>query len=269
MVHTSHGWLFGNRPHSAAGFFYRLIESLAARVSARVIAVSESEYLMARQLKVIEPDKMVVIHNGIVISGSEPQADPEKEPPTMIMVARFEMPKDHHTLLLALAGLTDYSWSLKLIGEGKLKDQVIRQAADLGIADRIQFMGMRGDIEQILSGCQVYLLITRREGFPISILEAMRAGFPVVASDVGGVAEAVQDGQSGYLVIPGDVQDLRAKLALLLRDPQLRRSMGQAGRKLLQEKFTLERMVEETKALYQTLCREEAEALTRAGRNVQ
>jgi glycosyltransferase involved in cell wall biosynthesis len=94
-------------------------------------------------------------------------------------------------------------------------------------------------------------LISNWEGFPRSILEAMRAGLPVVASAVGGVAESVQDGESGFTVARGDVPGLRQRLQVLLEDADLRARMGRSGRQRYEDHFTLRRTLEQTLAVYQ------------------
>ena len=142
------------------------------------------------------------------------------------MVARFGAQKDHPTLLRALAGLRDLPWQLDLVGEGPLLSQTRTLAASLGLEDRVHFLGQRMDVDRILANAQVGLLITNWEGFPLSILEAMRANLPVVASGVGGVSESVTDGVTGFVVPQGDVEVLRDRLRRLLSDPALRASLG-------------------------------------------
>ena len=113
------------------------------------------------------------------------------------MVARFSAQKDHTTLLRALAGLQDQPWELDLVGEGPRVAETESLAASLGIRERVHFLGQHMDVDQILARAQVGLLVTNWEGFPLSILEAMRAGLPVVASAVGGVGESVRDQETG------------------------------------------------------------------------
>jgi len=250
VVHTSHGFLFGGQQSNATGRFYRLMEKIGARAGDKVIAVSESEFNAAKSLGVIPAEKMVVVHNGLPDVGPRFRADPACEPPVLVMVARFTGPKDHPTLLKALGGLKDYSWSLQLIGAGAEMDAAKKLAAKTGIAQRVSFLGAREDISAILAAAQVFVLSSKREGFPLSILEAMRAGLPVLASAVGGTGEAVEEEKSGLLFPPGDVKALRKRLACLLEDPALRKNMGLAGRKRFLEKFTLEQMVNKTAAVY-------------------
>lgn len=250
VVHTSHGFLFSGRELSAAGWFYRFMEKLAAKTGDKVIVVAESEYNLAERFGVIRPRKMAIIHNGLPDCNPPALADPEIDPPQLTMVARFAEPKDHHTLLRALAGLKDLDWNLTLVGDGPGRVSAENLAADMGIKERVSFTGLREDVFRLLVESQVFILSSGREGFPLSILEAMRVGLPVVASKVGGVSEAVRDGENGFLFPPGDVDSLAEKLKQLLGNPSLRRKMGRAGRQRFLENFTLDQMVEKTMQVY-------------------
>lgn len=250
VIHTSHGFLFSGRKNTLAGRFYRLVEKIGALAASQVVAVSENEFQIARSLEVIPAHKMRVIHNGLPDMGEEYRADPLLEPPGLVMVARFEKPKDHETLFKALRGLKDRAWTLRLVGEGSGLQRVQRYAEQLKMSERISFLGMREDVPAILASAQIFVLSSRREGFPISILEAMRAGLPVVSAAVGGAAEAVEDNQTGLLFAPGEARELQGALARLLDEPILRQQMGRAGRRRFLEKFTIDQMVEKTKVLY-------------------
>jgi glycosyltransferase involved in cell wall biosynthesis len=122
------------------------------------------------------------------------------------MVVRFGPQTDHPTLLRALAGLTDYSWDLDLVGKGPLPSRIEALAASLCIRARVHFVGQRTEVNRILAAGRIGVLVTNWEGLARSTLEAMRAELPLVASNVGGVGESVCDGETGYLVPPGQVE---------------------------------------------------------------
>jgi glycosyltransferase involved in cell wall biosynthesis len=124
-------------------------------------------------------------------------------------------------------------------------------AQSLDIGQRVQFLGQRRDVEQILSQSQVSVLVSNWEGFPLSILEAMRAGLPVVASGVGGVAEAIEDGKTGYVVPQGDPEILRDRIKRLLTSPALRIELGAQGRRRYEQAFTLDQLVARTVDVYE------------------
>jgi glycosyltransferase involved in cell wall biosynthesis len=169
------------------------------------------------------------------------------------MVARLARWKDQPTLLHALSGLKDLDWQLECVGDGPLRGQLEELAQSLGLTSRVTFLGFRRDVPERIAEAQVFLLISKWEGFPRSILEAMRAGLPVVASDVGGVQESVVDGTTGFVIPRGDVVRLRECLRKLITSSELRVSMGEAGRARYEEKFTFDRLVERTTKVYESV----------------
>jgi glycosyltransferase involved in cell wall biosynthesis len=247
---TAHGWAFTPGIPSRHAAVYRRIERLAGALSSRIITVSEFDRRLALEAEIAPKDRVVTVHNGILDISPELRADAGGIPVRMVMVARFESQKDHATLLRALAGLRHDRWELDLVGGGPLMAEMQSLASSLGIADRVHFLGQRMDVAQILARSQVSLLVTNWEGFPLSILESMRAGLPVIASAVGGIDESVRDGETGYLVPRGGVDQLRERIARLVEDPELRRRMGANGRLNFEQHFTLERSVAKTLDVY-------------------
>jgi len=205
----------------------------------------------------VKPDKIVRIHNGIKDdSGARDRPLFSTEMPRLVMTARFAEPKDHASLLKALSELRERDWTLDLIGEGPKKSQAIALTHSLGIADRVNFLGPRNDVMETLLQSDVFLLITKYEGFPRTIIEAMSARLPVIASNVGGVSESVLDQKTGFLVSPGDQCALIEKLLLLIRNVERRRAMGNAGRELYEQKFRFQVMFDHTIALYREVLAE-------------
>ncbi|MBA3658870.1 MAG: glycosyltransferase family 4 protein [Gemmatimonadales bacterium] len=250
VIFTAHGWAFttGTAPASAA--LYRTIERLAAPLAARIITVSQFDRDLAVRRGVCPPDRVVAVHNGMPDIPADQLAAPDRSPPRLIMVARFEPQKDQTSLLEALAGLTDLGWSLDLVGDGPLLPAARAQVERLGLVERVRFLGPRRDVARLLAGSQIFVLTTRWEGLPRSILEAMRAGLPVVASDVGGVHECVSDGTTGFVTPRGGVDAVRDRLRRLLGDPALRRTMGERSRQTYERSFRLEHTVAHTLGVY-------------------
>jgi glycosyltransferase involved in cell wall biosynthesis len=262
---TAHGWNFTPGIAPAAAAAYRQIERMAGRISTRIITVSEYDRRLALDAGLTGADRVVAVHNGIPDIPAELRAWPDRTPPRLIMIARFEAQKDHPTLLRALAGLRDSEWELDLIGDGPLLKRMESLAAELGIVGRVHFRGQRMDVPQLLAGAQVSLLVTNWEGLPLSILEAMRAGLPVIATDVAGIGEAVSDSECGYLVPRGDVKALQDRLARLLGDARLRLRQGQAARVRYERHFTLEQFVGRTLAVYEDVLTERESGVVRSG----
>ncbi|HEV8178261.1 MAG TPA: glycosyltransferase family 4 protein, partial [Gemmatimonadales bacterium] len=216
VLFTAHGWAFTpGIPHREAGV-YRWIERMAAPLATRIITVSEFDRQLALSHRFASSDKIVTVHNGMPDIPAGLRGDPSRSPVRLVMTARFEPQKDHGTLLRALAGLQQEPWQLDLIGDGPLLPAAEALVAELGLGGRVRFWGQRMDVAERLADAQVALLITNWEGFPRSILEAMRAGLPVLTSAVGGVAESVKDGETGFVVARGDVEAVRARLRQLV-----------------------------------------------------
>jgi glycosyltransferase involved in cell wall biosynthesis len=252
VVFTVHGWAFTEGVPPLRASLYRQMERLVRPLASRIIAVSEYDRRLGLAARVAPETRLVTVHNGMPDVPPELRADPGRSPPRLVMVARYGAQKDHPTLLRALAELRGYPWELDLIGDGPLMGETESLAAELGLAERVHFLGQRNDVDSILARAQVSLLITNWEGFPLSILEAMRAGLPVVASAVGGVGESVRDGENGYLVPRGAVAHLRERLERLLTDPELRARLGANGRARFVRDFTLETSVARTLDVYRT-----------------
>ena len=250
VVFTVHGWAFtpGVPPLEAA--LYRRVERMVGPLASRIITVSEYDRRLGLEARIAPPDRLVTVHNGMPDVAAELRADPSRTPARLVMVARYGAQKDHPTLLRALTSLRHLPWELDLVGDGPARGETEALALELGLRERVHFLGQRKDVDRLLAGAQVSLLITNWEGFPLSILEAMRAGLPVVASDVGGVAESVRDGETGFLVPRGDVEALRDRIERLLTDPALRVRLGGSGRERFIRDFTLDVSVARTLAVY-------------------
>jgi glycosyltransferase involved in cell wall biosynthesis len=247
---TAHGWAFTEGVPALQRFGARWIERGASALAQRIILVSDYDRRIAVSSSVGGSEKLHVIHNGMPDVPQEEQAHPEQSPPRMVMIGRFAEQKDHETLFRALVRLRDSDWSLDLVGDGPRRQAACELVAELGLEDRVSFLGLRTDVSRILATAQVYVLSSRWEGLPRSIIEAMRAGLPVVASDVGGVAELVEDGSTGSLVPRGDVEALAGRLGELLDSAELRLLLGKQGRIRYEAEFTFERMYGRTLASY-------------------
>jgi glycosyltransferase involved in cell wall biosynthesis len=258
VVLTAHGWSFTPGIPAVSAALYRRIERLAGPLASRIITVSEFDRRLALEARISSPERVVTVYNGMPDVTRDLRADPGTAPVRLIMVARFGAQKDHATLLQALAGLRDRAWELDLVGEGPLRGETEALVAQLGVTDRVRFLGQRMDVDRLLARAQASLLVSNWEGFPLSILEAMRAGLPVVASAVGGVTESVKDGETGYLIPRGGVEVLRERMGRLLDSADLRRQLGAAGRARFEQEFTLEQTVARTLAVYEDVLAERA-----------
>jgi glycosyltransferase involved in cell wall biosynthesis len=251
-VFTAHTWSFAEGISAVQRGFAIPLERLAAGLGGKIITVSEANKEMALRRSVATTRSLVRIWNGI--PDVQYRAKPgTREFTTLITVARFAPQKDHRLLLHALADVGG-NWRLILAGAGPRRREVEVSAKRLGLIDRIDFVGDRSDIPQILSEADIFILPSKWEGLPLSILEAMRAGLPVIATDVGGVAETVTDGVTGYLTARDDVSDMRERIQTVMGNVELMRRLGRAGRRRYEKDFRLETMVEKTLAIYREVC---------------
>jgi glycosyltransferase involved in cell wall biosynthesis len=251
VIFTAHGWGFDPRSPRLQRNIALGIEKILAPISTKIICVSESDRQLAISLKVTAPELVVTIHNGIT-NEIVPTASPERQPAKLIMVARFNRSqKDQHTLMQAIAKLEN-PIELVFVGTGPDWDESKKMAKDLNIDDRVAFLGDRLDVPDLLADAQIFVLSTHYEGAPISILEAMRCGLPIIATNVNGIPEQVTDRVTGLLVPHQDVNALSNAIANLTSDPIVRHHMGAAGRQKFLQEFTVKQMVEKTELLYRS-----------------
>lgn len=142
---------------------------------------------------------------------------------------------------------------LEIAGDGSLLQTLEQQSRQLGVSGIVSFLGHREDVPSILAGWDIFVLPSLDEGFGIAALEAMAAGLPVVASEVGGLCELVQDGETGWLVPPAAPVALAQRMSQLIHDRRIREAMGIAGRKRALDCFSISRMVDQTVAVYDGL----------------
>jgi glycosyltransferase involved in cell wall biosynthesis len=252
VVFTAHTWSFADGISRLQQAIALPLERMAARWSGKVIAVSQANADAAFSRAVVKRSKLVTIWNGM--PDSPFRATPGmNQDLTVSMVARFAPQKDQATLVKAFRQLSlKASWRLLLVGDGPTRHDIEKLVASLGLSDNILFLGDRSDVMQILATCDLFVLSTHWEGLPLSILEAMRAGLPVIATNVGGCAEAVTPGVTGLLTERGDQAGLARGIETLLSSRELLRSMGAAGRARFQKDFRIENMLAKTWEVYQS-----------------
>lgn len=263
VVYTVHGWSFTEGIAQKKRRIYRILECLAAHCTNCFICVSEYDKQLGQLSIPAGREKMVTVHNGIKdFFAAKNKKGTESKPVQLVMIARFNEQKDHRLLIRAIATLKKEKILLQvnLVGCGPYLEKMKLLVTQYELQDYIVFLGMRDDIVHILSKQDAFVLVSKWEGFPISILEAMRQGLAVVASDVGGVREAVRDGESGFLIPRGDLQCLTDRLRQICLQPQLRQQMGENGKRFYEQNFTLEKMAQKTFSIYDHVLAETAHA---------
>jgi glycosyltransferase involved in cell wall biosynthesis len=237
-VFTVHGWAFAAYS-GVAGRIYRWADRLVRPLTTVTICVSEREREAGLLAGTCDPERTVVIPNAVDVAGTRPAARAARERPLIVAVGRLKAPKDFLTFVRALGRLPDDSFEALIVGDGPDRPRLEQEIAALGLVGRVRLAGERRDVPGLLARADVFALPSASEGMPVSVLEAMAAGLPVVASRVGGLPEQVVEGETGVLVAPGDADELAAALDRLLGDPGLRRRLGEAGRERAELAFDL------------------------------
>jgi glycosyltransferase involved in cell wall biosynthesis len=171
----------------------------------------------------------------------------------LLTVGRLQAPKDYSTLIAALERLRELSVRTRIVGDGPDRATISAAIHDRGLAESVELLGDRDDVETLLASADCFVLSSLSEGLPLSVLEAMATGLPVVASDVGGVHELVVDGVTGALVPPSDPDALAAALQALLADRERGAQLGAAGRARVLADFTVDRFQQAHLDLYRSL----------------
>jgi len=251
LVFTEHGRLSDAPPSPKR----RRVNPLLARVPGARFAVCEDlkTFLVAEGFPA---DRLGVIYNGIdpgPLPSAEARADARRrlgaESDAFLVgtVARLDPVKDLGVLLEALAALRARGPAahLAVLGDGPERTALEARARELGVAAAVRFLGARSDVRDLLPGLDLYVNCSRSEGVSLTIVEAMAAALPVVATAVGGTPEVVADGASGLLVPPRDPGALTAAMEALAADPALRAGLGREGRAVAERRFSFERMLEQ------------------------
>jgi glycosyltransferase involved in cell wall biosynthesis len=238
-IFTVHGWAFA--AHSGlASRLYRWADRLMRRLTTVTICVSAQGRLEGLAARTCDAERTLVIPNAVDVAAAPRSSLYDRKRPLIVAVGRLRAPKDFPTLIGALGRLPRDSFDGLIVGTGPDRPQLEGEISALGLSDRVRLAGERHDIPELLATADVFVLPSRSEGLPVSVLEAMAAGLPVVASRVGGVPELVQDGKTGLLVEPGDPEQLAGALGRLAADRRLRHRLGARGRARAQQAFDLE-----------------------------
>jgi len=247
LIHTVHGpyTTYPDSLSSRAKIALRhFLEQLLARRFHKIAAVSDAirEYVV-REIG-IDAGTVVTVHNGISIDDGESVAAIGGGEVAFIAVGRLAEIKNHRLMLHAFHEALKLGAAARLIivGDGPERENIESYLRANRLEDKVTLLGFRSDVGELLRAADVFVLTSRYEGISVALLEAMRAGLPVIATRVGGVPETVRDGRTGLLVGPGDAPGLARAMCQLVDSEQLRREMGRRGREFLIEEFSLAAM---------------------------
>jgi glycosyltransferase involved in cell wall biosynthesis len=262
VVHSVHGWSFNPSQPLMTARGYEIIERTMARWTDALVVVSEQDLDAGVQRSIAPRDKFALIRSGIRVD-EQPLVDrtgvrrslgwaPDEY--VVISVGRLERQKDPMTMLraFATAAATVPRLRLAFVGSGSLSSEVAAEIASSGLHRHVELLGLRSNVADLLGAADCFALSSRFEGLPRTVLEAVRAGLPVVATDTGGIRDVIREGISGRLVPIGDAAALAGALIELASEPTQAQAFAAAARKALPQ-FDESRMVDDTQVLYERL----------------
>jgi glycosyltransferase involved in cell wall biosynthesis len=247
----------GLLPHSV-----RLVERLTAGWVAKYVAVSEAARQAIIKYLELSPNKIVTILNAVdLIPFRHPRGDGSVIraalgiSPDAVVVGSVGnlLPLKNYASLVRWFGELLARFQLLIIGEGKERQVLESLVRELHLTDRVRLPGFRSDIPEVLGAMDIFAFPSLSEGLPRAVMEAMAAGLPCLVMDVGGNAEAVRDGQTGFVVPLGDGPSFQAALTLLIKDLDLRKKMGAAGKKRAFTLFNPKRLAAKYTELYRSV----------------
>jgi glycosyltransferase involved in cell wall biosynthesis len=268
VVHTFHGHVLRGYFGPVRSTFFRLLEHWLARRTTALVAVSPEVRDDLVALGIAPAEKFAVVRLGIELGervGALDGAGQGLETRRLLGIApdrfvvgwigRMTGVKRTDDVLLAVRRLRDRGVDavLCMVGDGPDREAVERRARELGIVRSSLFLGYQDEVAPYYAAFDALILPSANEGTPVSAIEALAGGRPVVATRVGGVPDVVRDGVDGFLVKPGDVDAMAERLAILAADSDLRRRMGEAGSASVRERYAVDRLLDDMDSLYRRL----------------
>ena len=263
VLFTEHGRWYPDYPRRRRIFFNRLV----LRRTDRVVGVGQSVRRALVNNEGIRDGRVDVIYNGVDVSAFDDavadRAEVRREigvgPDALVIiqVARLDLLKDHATAIRTVQRVTRRREDavLVLVGEGPELEMVQAEIDSHRLRPHVRLLGLRRDVSRLLRAADVFLLTSISEGIPVTVIEAMAAGLPVVSTDVGGVAEIVLAQQTGMLATAGDDGALADAILRLAEDPDLRREMGRQGRRRAEKVFSQKQMHAAYRKCYREMIR--------------
>jgi len=266
VVHTFHGHVLRGYFGPLRSWFFRMLERWLAAHTTALIAVSPQVRDDLVALGVAPAERFAVIRLGIELGERiAPEKNGRAESRRYLgipeerfavgWIGRMTAVKRTDDVLVAFKGLRDAGVEamLCMVGDGPDRPHLEQRAHELGLMRDTLFLGYQEDVAPFYAAFDALVLPSSNEGTPVSVIEALAAGRPVVATRVGGVPDVVQEGVDGFLVDPGATDDLADRLAQLARDAGLRERMGAAGRNRVLPRYAVDRLVDDVDRLYRSL----------------
>jgi len=262
IIHTVHGWSFNDYQSSLKRIFFIWLERIAATFTDKLIVVSKYDMAKGLEYHIGSADKYAVIKYGIdyqEFTTNEQNIKEELGIPAnnsvVTMISCLKPQKSPQDFIRIAALVTKELSNVKFIlaGDGSLRRAVEDLVNEFNLEQKVILLGWRKDTPRLLSITDVLLLTSLWEGLPIAVLEGMSCAKPVIATNTGGIAELIRDGETGFLVKPGNIKMISKKLIILLRDERLRQIIGQKAKDSLGLDYSIDNMSSATQRLYVAL----------------
>jgi glycosyltransferase involved in cell wall biosynthesis len=265
IVYTVHGFHFHEYGNSFKNFVYFRLEKFAGRFTDVLITINNDDYKVAVEKKIIPNGKVVYI-KGVGVDTEK--FDPEKvlldgfgsylynfSGTTFISVGRLDTEKhfDHLLKAFSLVKQKRSDFRFLIVGDGPEKDHLKRMSVELDLRNETEFMGYVKGVERFLKISNIFIFASSREGLPVSLMEAMAMEKPVVAYNIRGVRDLVEDGVNGFLVPFGDIEAFTEKIIYLMDNLEVAKEMGKRGREKILKEFSLDKVIKDMKKLYKEI----------------
>ena len=244
---TAHGWAFTPGVPHLQRVYGVMVEFVLGRIGEGIIMVSDYDAKQAKQWHIGRPDRRWTVKNCVSPANRRP--DVNHSPVNLINIGRIIFQKDQAKLVHLVSRLQS-DFVLHILGDGIDMMNLKTVVNKFNLADKVLLHGSIKDVNPWLLKGDIFVLSSRYEGLPLSILEAMSAGLPVVAYDAGGVSEAVIDGETGYVIDQTDDESFVGKLERLINDASLRKRFGDAAYQRYLSEFISEKMTIPTANIY-------------------
>lgn len=251
VVHTHHG-LYLEKYSGLAKLFMLLLERLLNRFSSRIIFVSESEISACANAGAYDTRKSVLIPNCVRAPTTTPLTQKQGDFFKLIVVTRLEQEKGNRELLEIITELSRHTrqFRLDIVGDGPERSLLLQKIAANGLDDLVRMLGARDDVMQLLQSADAYITASHGEAQGIALLEAMSCGLPIIASRVRGHTDLVREGYNGILFDLYDKSSAAYKILQLLNNSYISSKLGENGRHLVLEKYSIDTMLDRIKKLY-------------------
>lgn len=265
IIYTVHGFVFNEPMPAWKKSLYIWLEKFSAKFKKTLICVSEFDQQQGLKYKIAPPKKLIIVHNGINVSALNFLS---KEEAKKILTTTYHLPPTNYQLIGTIAnfypakGLLYFIQAAHqvvkrhpdahfvIIGDGELRPALKTEIKKLQLENNFHLIGAINNAAQLLPSFDIYVCPSIKEGFPYSILEAMAAGLPIVATNVGGIPEMITDQKEGILVKAKDVNALASSILKLINDKKNADKLASVAVKKVRENFSLEKMILETKKIY-------------------